>query len=219
LQGELRDFGAGARGTLVLYANTAALTGLLPQRLAPWLAQRPRLNIDLRERTSAEIVRLINAGLAEAGIVSDAVNPTGLTIQPVAGDPLALIVPAEHRLAGAKEVLFADIVGEQFVGLEAGSAFQDHIESHAAALRKTLAVRIRMKNFEGACQMVSEGVGIAPIPLAAAKRCQRRYRFKTLMIKDKWARRQLCLCFDQWNALSKPMQSLLEHLGGRPQSS
>jgi DNA-binding transcriptional LysR family regulator len=38
LQGELRDFGAGARGTLLLYANTAALTGLLPQRRAPWLA-------------------------------------------------------------------------------------------------------------------------------------------------------------------------------------
>jgi DNA-binding transcriptional LysR family regulator len=45
LQGELRDFGAGARGTLLLYANTAALTGLLPQRRAPWLAQRPRLNM------------------------------------------------------------------------------------------------------------------------------------------------------------------------------
>ena len=59
LQGELRDFGAGTRGTLLLYANTASLMGLLPQRLAPWLAQRPRLNIDLRERTSAEIVKMI----------------------------------------------------------------------------------------------------------------------------------------------------------------
>src|SRR5215470_12679432 len=46
MQGELRDFGIGTRGTLLLYANTAALTGLLPQKLAPWLAQRPRLNID-----------------------------------------------------------------------------------------------------------------------------------------------------------------------------
>jgi hypothetical protein len=36
-----------------------------------WLAQRPRLNLDPRERTSAGIMRLIDAGLAESGVVSD----------------------------------------------------------------------------------------------------------------------------------------------------
>jgi DNA-binding transcriptional LysR family regulator len=218
LQGELRDFGAGARGTLLLYANTSALTDLLPQRLAPWLAQRPHLYIDLRERTSAEIVKMIGAGLAEAGVVSDAVNPAGLTIQPVASDHLVLIVPVAHRLAESKEVCFADITGEQFVGLEAGSALQDHIDEHAADLGKTLSLRIRVKNFEGACQMVSQGVGVAIIPLAAARRFRRRYPFKTLVIRDDWARRQLCLCFQRWHTLSTPMQSLLAHLGGRPEN-
>jgi DNA-binding transcriptional LysR family regulator len=218
LQGELRDFGTGARGTLLLYANTAALMSLLPQRLAPWLAQRPRLNIDLRERTSAEIVKLINAGLAEAGVVSDAVNPTGLTIQPVASDHLVLIVPVAHRLAESKAVCFADITDEQFIGLEAGSALQDHIDEHAADLHKTLKVRIRMKSFEGSCQMVSHGVGVAIIPTAVAKRFRREYPFKTITISDSWARRQLCLCFQQWDTLSAPMQSLLTHLGGATQT-
>src|SRR5690606_25123594 len=54
LKTELKDFSTGARGTLHLYANTAALTEFLPPRLAPWLAARPRLRIDLKERTSAE---------------------------------------------------------------------------------------------------------------------------------------------------------------------
>jgi DNA-binding transcriptional LysR family regulator len=218
LQGELRDFGAATRGTLLLYANTAALTGLLPQRLAPWLAQRPRLNMDLRERTSAEIVKMIGAGLAEAAVVSDAVNAAGLTIQPVAKDPLVLIVPAAHRLAVSREVRFEDVTGEQFIGLESGSALQDHLDRHAADLRKTLPIRIRMKTFEGACQMVSHGVGVAIIPSAAARRFARRYPFKTVIIEDDWARRQLCLCFRQWHTLSKPMQSLLAHLGGGPES-
>lgn len=216
LQGELRDFGSGSRGTLLLYANTAALTSLLPHKLGPWLAQRPRLNIDLRERTSSEIVKLVATGLAEAGVVSDAVNADGLTIQPVADDPLALLVPLEHRLAAMKSVRFADVVGEPFVGLEAGSALQDHIEAHAATLRRTLAIRIRMKDFEGACQMVSQAVGVAILPLAAAKRFQRRHPFKVIAITDTWARRRLCLCFQDWNALSKPMQGLLLQLGGSP---
>lgn len=214
LRGELRDFGAGARGTLLLYANTAALTGFLPQRLAPWLAQRPRLNIDLRERTSAEIVKMIRAGLAEAGVVSDAVDHAGLAIEPVTSDHLVLIVPVAHRLAGSRAVRFADITGEQFVGLEAGSALQEHIDAHAADLRKALAFRIRMKSFEGACQMVSQGVGVAIVPQVAARRFRGRYPFRTLAISDDWARRQLCLCFQQWHTLSTPMQSLLTHLGG-----
>jgi DNA-binding transcriptional LysR family regulator len=214
LQGELRDFSAGARGTLLLYANTAALVGLLPHKLAPWLAQRPRLSIDLRERSSTEIVKLVGAGLAEAGVVSDAVNPTGLVIQPVAHDPLVLIVPVAHRLAEAKTLRFADVVDEQFIGLEAGSALQDHIDGHAADLHKTLKLRIRMKSFEGSCQMVSHGVGVAIIPSAVATRFQRRYPFKAISIGDSWARRRLCLCFQQWHMLSAPMQSLLTHLGG-----
>lgn len=219
LQGELRDFGSGTRGTLLLYANTAALTGLLPQKLAPWLAQRPGLNIDLRERTSAEIVKMIDAGLAEAGVISDAVDAIGLTIQPVASDPLVLIVPAAHRLAESKSIRFADITDERFIGLEVGSALQEHIDAHAAALRKTLKLRIRMKSFEGSCQMVSEGVGIAIVPSAVAKRFQRKYPLKTIAISDSWARRRLCLCFQQWQALSAPMRSLLTHLGGGAQVS
>ena len=217
LQGELREFGAGARGTLLLYANTAALTSFLPHRLAPWLAQRPRLNIDLRERTSSEIVKMIGAGLAEAGVVSDAVPASGLVIQPVINDHLVLIVPAAHRLAGSKTVRFADLTGEQFVGLEAGSALQEHLDERAADLRKTLAFRIRMKSFEGACQMVSQGVGVAIIPEGVAKRFRRSYPVATLAISDGWASRQLCLCFKQWHTLSAPMRNLLTQLGGGEQ--
>jgi len=214
LQGELRDFGTGARGTLLLYANTAALTGLLPQKLAPWLARHPRMNLDLRERTSAEIVKMVRAGLADAGVVSDAVTAEGLAIQPIADDHLVLIVAAAHRLAGSRAVDFADITGEPFVGLDAGSALQSHLDAHASELGKTLALRVRMKTFEDACRMVSRGVGVAILPQSAARRFRRNHPCKILALRDPWARRQLCLCFQQWHLLSAPMKSLLQHLGG-----
>jgi DNA-binding transcriptional LysR family regulator len=98
---------------------------------------------------------MIGAGMAEAGVVSDAVDVAGLTIQPLISDHLVLIIPVTHRLAGSKAVCFADVTGEQFVGLEAGSALQDHIDQHAVDLRKTLAFRIRMKSFEGGPDGVS----------------------------------------------------------------
>lgn len=215
LKGELQDFATGARGTLHLYANTAALTEFLPSRLAPWLADRPRLHVELKERTSADIVRTVAAGLTEAGIVSDAVDAQELTLQPVAKDHLVLIVPAGHHLAQRGTVPFAEVLKEPFVGLAAGSALQDHIEEHARTAGHSLALRIRMKTFEGLCEMVAHGVGLGIAPQRIASRYRRRHGYRTIGLGDDWARRHLCLCFRDWETLSLPMQSLLVHLGAK----
>jgi DNA-binding transcriptional LysR family regulator len=213
LRAELDDFAHGVRGTLHLYANTAALTGFLPPRLAPWLAGRPQLNVELKERTSAEIIAAIAGGLAEAGIVSDAVDATGLHVHPLVADHLVLIVPGGHRLAQSKAACLADAIGEPFVALGPGNALQAHIDEHARVLGRALAVRIRMKTFESLCDMVAHGVGVSIVPQAVARRYQRRHAYRTLALADGWARRRLCACFDHWHTLSPPMQSLLVHLG------
>ncbi|MBD1551025.1 LysR family transcriptional regulator [Pseudomonas typographi] len=218
LRGELQGFAAGAQGTLQLYGNTAALAHFLPHKLAPWLAERPRLHVALKERTSARIITAISAGLAEAGIVSDAVQAPGLQLQPVAKDHLALIAPAGHWLAQQGTVRLADVLGEPFVGLAPGNALQDHIDEHARAAGRALALRIRMKTFEGLCEMVAHGIGLGIVPQRVAGRYRRRYGYRVLALQDDWARRQLCLCFGDWHALSSPMQSLLRHLGAVPGS-
>ncbi|UBM23666.1 LysR family transcriptional regulator [Pseudomonas sp. p1(2021b)] len=216
LKGELQDFAAGARGTLHLYANTAALIEFLPSRLAPWLAARPRLRIELKERTSTEIVRAVAAGLIEAGVISDAIAADGLQVQAVARDHLVVITAAQNTFALGKRVTFADMLGLPFVGLSQGSALQDHIDEHARAAGRPLDLRIRMKTFEGLCEMVAHGVGIGIVPQSIAKRYRRRYSLHVVALQDSWAQRQLCLCFKAWGELSGPMQSLLAHLGGSP---
>jgi DNA-binding transcriptional LysR family regulator len=214
LKGELRDFAVGARGTLHLYANTAALAEFLPSRLAPWLAERPRLHVELKERTSVEIVRAVAAGLAEAGIVSNAVEPGNVKLLPVAKDHLVLIVPKEHRLSQFKKVHLADILNETFVGLTPENALQDHLDYHARAAGHPFVLRVRMKTFEGLCEMVAHNVGLGILPQSIADRYQRRHGYRTVALADHWARRKLCLCFRDWDELSLPMQSLFTNLGG-----
>lgn len=214
LREELQEFASGARGTLHLYANTGALTTFLPGRLAPWMAARPRLHVDLKERTSKEIVRAVRGGQAEAGITSDAVDSAPLQLQPVADDPLLLIVPATHRLATRTSATFAEVLGDTFVALADGNALQEHIEDNARALGRTLSPRIRMKTFEGVCEMVGHGIGIGIVPRSICRQHRRRYGFHAIALEDAWARRQLSLCFIRWNGLSRSMQSLLLHLGG-----
>lgn len=217
LRGEMQAFAHGARGTLHLYANTAALTNYLPSRLAPWLAQRPRLHVELLERTSPDVVRAIRAGQAEAGIISDAVDADGLQRHVVAEDPLVMLLPADHRLATRRTLAFADMAGATFVALADGNALQTYIEDQARDIGHRLDVRIRMKTFEGACIMVGHGIGVGIVPRTIARQYRRSTHTVAVPLADRWAQRRLCACFGQWQQLSPAMRSLLSHLGVPPQ--
>lgn len=108
--------------------------GLLPGKLAARMAAHPAVQIETEERTSADIVSCIPAGVAQAGVVSDAVDPGPLRLDPVADDPLVLIVPPARPLAEKEEVAFAAVLNEPLVALYQTSALQQHIEQHAAEL-------------------------------------------------------------------------------------
>ena len=212
LRQAMHAFARGQQGTLRLFANTSALSAFLPGKLAAWMAAHPGIQIDTEERTSADIVSSILAGLAQAGVVSDAVDPGPLRLEPVAEDPLVLIVPPAHALSDAAEVAFATIIHEPLVALYQTSALQQHIEEQAAGLGQALNVRIRMSHFEGLCEMVAHGAGGAILPRVIAERYQLRYRFTVITLQDRWALRRLCLCYQDDDRLSPAMRRLLEWL-------
>ncbi|AEI67756.1 LysR family transcriptional regulator [Corallococcus macrosporus] len=212
LKDELEDFVSGRRGTLRLHANTAALTEFLPEKLAPWLARNPRVNVELRERASADIVKAVEAGLAEAGLISDAVETRALQVRPVEPHPLVLIIPAGHALASAASLALSDVQGEPFVGLAPDSALQEHLNGHARRAGFELSYRVRMKDFRGLCELVSHGVGLGIVPERVAWRHHREGTYRRVPLSDAWAQRRLCVCFQDWERLSAPVRDLLEHL-------
>ncbi|EIV2050102.1 LysR family transcriptional regulator [Klebsiella pneumoniae] len=197
---------------LRLFANTSAMSAFLPGKLAAWMAAHPAVQIETEERTSADIVSCILAGVAQAGVVSDAVDPGPLRLDPVADDPLVLIVPPAHPLAEKEEVAFAAVLNEPLVALYQTSALQQHIEQHAAELGQALNVRIRMSHFAGLCEMVAHGAGGAILPRVIAERYRQRYSFAVIGLQDRWAQRRLCLCYQDDASLSPAMRRLLEWL-------
>ncbi|WP_426752638.1 LysR family transcriptional regulator [Myxococcus sp. Y35] len=212
LKGELKAFVSGRRGTLRLHANTAALTELLPEKLAPWLARHPQLNVDLRERTSVDIVKAVESGLAEVGLISSAVETGELQVRPLAPDPLVLILPSAHPLASSRSLALSDVRTEPFVGLAPDSALQEHVSGHARRAGFDLSFRVRMKSFRGLCEMVSHGVGLGLVPERVAHRHRREGAYRMVPLSDAWARRRLCVCYLDWGRLSATARDLVEHL-------
>ncbi len=139
-------------------------------------------------------------------------RPGPLRLDPVADDPLVLIVPPARPLAEKEEVAFAAVLNEPLVALYQTSALQQHIEQHAAELGQALNVRVRMSHFAGLCEMVAHGAGGAILPRVIAERYRQRYSFAVIGLQDRWAQRRLCLCYQDDASLSPAMRRLLEWL-------
>ncbi|WP_445678505.1 LysR family transcriptional regulator [Radicibacter daui] len=213
MRGELAAHARGLRTVVRMAANTAAISEFLPARLAPWLAAEPQIDIDLKERQSSEIARLVTGGLADIGILSAAVDTAGLDLRPFAADRLVLVVPAGHRLATAKSIALVEVLDQPFIGLGSG-ALQAHVEAQAQRLGSRLKLRLRLATYEGVCRLVAEGAGLAILSEAAARRCARGLKLVILRLSDGWATRQLSLAKASDSDLPAPARALFDYLAG-----
>jgi len=173
----------------------------------------PNIDVALEELPSSEIVRGVAGGLADIGIVADAVDPAAeLETFPFAEDRLVLVVPERHPLARRRRIAFADALSHDFVGLPVGSALQDHIDGQAARAGHRLKLRVRLSGFDAVCRMVEVGIGLAVVSKIAAARCRRSMAIRVVPLTDAWALRHLQICVKSLRRLPVHAQSLVEHL-------
>ncbi|MBK5565124.1 LysR family transcriptional regulator [Ensifer sp. SSB1] len=217
MRSELGAHARGVRATVRVLANTAAMTEYIPERLAAWMAANPQIDIELKERQSVEIARSVAAGFTEIGILSDAVEASGLTLHPFATDRLVVVAGRDHPIIERTQVRFADLLDERFIGL-AGGALQDHIDSQAAKLGAKLKMRVKLRTFDDICRMAGAGVGVGIVPEKAARRCRRAARISVIHLQETWAVRRLSVCIRSDGQLTPPALSLFGHLTGNRQS-
>ncbi|MCF4994269.1 LysR family transcriptional regulator [Pseudomonas syringae] len=211
MQQDLADYAQGVKGQVRLLCNTTAITEYLPEVLADFLRSHPNLDIDLQELPSARITHALRQGAADLGIVSDAVDTTGLQTLAFRDDPLVLILPLDHPMSGAMDVSFSEALQHDFVGLSADSALAVYLEEQALHSGARMQIRIRADGFDGVMRMVARGAGLAIVPLAAVERATPQ-AFKCLPLNEPWAQRTLQLCARDFSALPAYACALLQSL-------
>jgi DNA-binding transcriptional LysR family regulator len=213
MRGELTEYAQGLRGHVRVLSNTAATAEFLPAALGGFLSSHPNIDIDLEERPSREIVRAVAEGVADVGIVADAVDPAAeLETFPFATDRLVLVAPRQHVLRRHRRIAFRETLEHDYVGLAAGSALQEHVNEHAARSGHRLKLRVRLPGFDAVCRVVEAGIGLAVVPDTAARRCQRSMSIRIIALTDAWAFRNLTVCVRSFRSLPMSAQWLVEHL-------
>ncbi|MCO5066316.1 MAG: LysR family transcriptional regulator [Rhizobiaceae bacterium] len=212
LHGDMQTFSRGLKGQVRIFANTTAITEILPAALGSFLAAHPQVDIDIEERLSPDIARAVTEGSIDIGILAGNTQTDGLEVIPYQQDRLALAVPLGHRLAQIHSVDFADIVGENFVSLQRGSAIHGFIDNIVDGMGVSLHIRIKVSGFESLCRMVEAGVGVGILPESVAARMKGSHKIAILSLSNSWAVRELKICIQSREDLPAFARDLVDHI-------
>ena len=216
LQAALAQHAHGPKAHLRLLANTSAATVHLPPLLARFLAAHPGYTLDMQERPSAAIADALRQRHAELGVLSDAADVAGLECAPLRPDPLVLIVPRRHALAGVRRMPLADALADAlahpFLGLHEASALQAMVTAQARRCQPGWDYRMRLGSLEAVSRMVALGAGVAVVPRAVAEREARASGLRRVPLTDGWAARTLLLAAPSFGALPPATARLAKFL-------
>jgi DNA-binding transcriptional LysR family regulator len=193
-----RDFAAPSSSAeppaAVLLANSSALLRPLHRALADVLAGHAEARVLLRESGSEATVHALRSGAADAGIVSDAVDAAGLQCRELGADPLVLVAPRSHALAGRAGVRFDEVLEEAWVGWGEGSAMHLLLALHAHRAGRALRTRVTAATPFALVELVARGLGVSVVPRALLGRADAAAALAAVPLDEPWARRSLRVC-------------------------
>ncbi|MEV6494116.1 LysR family transcriptional regulator [Actinoplanes sp. NPDC051633] len=171
-----RDLGrlatAGA-AKLTVATFTSGGQRLLPAALRRLATERPGIELTVLEQEPEESLPQVRSGAADLALVYNFDGPppvrpgdrSGLLWTPLMDDPMFVVFPADHPLAGRDSVTIAELSGERWVHgcLDMG----DSLDHYAALAGYVPVVACRGTDYVFAQSLVRAGVGISMIPQVA----------------------------------------------------
>lgn len=212
MQAEMRDHADGRKGALRILANTSVMTESLPADLAVFSRLNPDVRLLLQERWSSEIVRELQAGEADIGIVVEGIQTDGLDTRTYRTDRIAVVMPAAHPLASVPEMKFADLLDDDLVALESNSSMMRLLTEQAVIEGRTLQLRVQVRSFEAVCRIVQAGLGIGLLPFEGSDAMGQALGLVVRPLTESWAERTMLVCVKKERAGNSSVMKLVDYL-------
>lgn len=208
----LAEFKKGLRKRIQIWANTSAIVQFLPEDLYSFRVRYPDVRLALEEKLSSDIVRALQAGDIDLGVVAENTQAEGLEKVRYRQDQLVLVAEGTHPLSEFESVKFEDIVCHDLVGTNEGSAILRCLNDAAASRGHTLKLNIQATSFDAVLRLVEAGYGVGVLPREAVAVTATARRLQLIPIVERWARRNLYLMYRKNSVQSSEVRLLVEHL-------
>lgn len=220
IEADAAAFAGGIKGHVRLVASVSAIAESLLEDVSTFMRDPANraIRVDIEERTSRDVVRLVGEGSASIGVCWDSIDFAGLQHLPYRSDELALAVPLDHPLAQHRAVRFQRTLQYEHVGLHPTTAVHTMLHRESAKSGQTPNYRVIVSSFDAALRVVSAGLGISVIPRQVMGSAATKRSIKLVGLLDAWARRRFAVCFRDSQALSPAALRLAEHLASQAHS-
>lgn len=168
----LRD---AVEGRLRVAASTIPGEYLLPELLAAFKAEHPRIAVETSVSDSVDVVERLLAGEADIGITGSPVERRGLRLEPLVQDEIVLAVPPSHALAGRRRVTLEELRNSPLLQREEGSGTRRTVEAALSSVGESLpanSIAMTLGSTQAVLQGVARGLGVGFVSARASAQMQ-----------------------------------------------
>lgn len=164
----------GRQGHLRIGSGVHLPEGYLPRLLAAFSATR-QAGLDILEAPSPRMVQALLDKTIDVAFVMLPLTRSGLLVKELMREPLMIVLPVGHRLAGAPLHSLAQLADENWVTCRRYEepGYRELVESLCARAGFTPRVRQAVEHRQTTLDLVAEGLGVSIVPwseLAASDR-------------------------------------------------
>jgi len=165
----VREVAEERRGLVVISSVMSVAGGRLPGIVAAYRADRPGVEIHIREGVQATVLEDVRSGVADFGIGYVDELPEFVVGTALGRETFCVVMPVRHRLASRRSVSLADLRDEPVIGLPTESRTRRTLDVAAATAGVVLRQRVMVGQFATLMALVGAGVGIGIVPRGATR--------------------------------------------------
>lgn len=196
------------RGRVSLGVLPSIGARLLPDILASFHRRHPQIEVTLLEQdVSGEFEQMVHAGRLDMAIIRMPQTRRDLCGRLLVREPMVVLVPPGHHLAGRSRVGLEELADERFVGMKAGMGLRDLMDQVCLRVGYTPSVTVETAQLTIVWGMVRAGIGISVLPRLAAGT-----ESPIVRLVDDFAERRLGVVWRADQPLSPPALAFLQLL-------
>lgn len=136
--GQFRDRSDAARNRVVVAATPMVAATFMPRIVHSYSERFPDVEVVLRDMPYEVLLKSIGDGTADIGVSAVDGDYDNLLFQPLAEEPVVLVVPAKHPLAKEQQVGIEMIVPYRMIFLDRYTSLRDRLSLEFQRLGATL---------------------------------------------------------------------------------
>ena len=208
----VRDLSEECSGELVIGTSDHISLHRLPGILKSYISAFPKVDLKLRCHRSETVLEMVGKNLVDIGVITLPRVSANLISRVIWKDPMSLVFPKSHPLAGLKKVRLKDIVSFGMILPEAGTTTRETIG--AAFTKKKLIPNVTMEvaYIETIKGLVKAGLGISILPDKAVEQEVKSGALVKAKIQDANFSRDLGVVYLKDKFLSRPAAEFLKFL-------